>query len=66
MLNSFSNGAISKIRLYVSAQNLLTITNYSGYDPEIGSRDNNQLVYGIDAGQYPQPRTFMAGIQLGF
>ncbi len=66
VLNTFSNGTISKIRLYVSAQNLLTITNYSGYDPEIGSRDNNQLVYGIDAGQYPQPRTFMAGVQLGF
>lgn len=66
VLTSFSNGAISKVRFYVSAQNLLTITKYSGYDPEIGSRDNNQLVYGIDAGQYPQPRTFMAGIQLGF
>jgi TonB-dependent starch-binding outer membrane protein SusC len=66
VLNSFSNGAISKVRLYLSAQNLWTVTNYSGYDPEIGSRDNNQLVYGIDAGQYPQPRTFMAGIQLGF
>jgi TonB-dependent starch-binding outer membrane protein SusC len=66
VLNSFSKGSISRVRVYVSAQNLLTITKYTGYDPEIGSRDNNALVYGIDNGQYPQPRTFMAGIQLGF
>ena len=66
LLNSWSNGSISKVRVYVSTQNLLTITNYSGYDPEIGARSNNALVYGVDDGQYPQPRTFMAGIQLGF
>jgi TonB-dependent starch-binding outer membrane protein SusC len=66
VLNSLTKGTLSKVRFYVSAQNLVTMTKYSGYDPEIGSRDNNQLVYGIDAGQYPQPRTLMAGIQLGF
>ena len=66
VLNSFSNGSISKIRVYVSALNILTITKYTGYDPEIGARNNNQLVYGVDDGQYPQPRTFMVGVQLGF
>ena len=66
VLSSFSNGSISKIRVYVAAQNILTVTGYKGYDPEIGARGNNQLAYGIDDGQYPQPRTFMAGIQLGF
>lgn len=66
VLNSFSNGSISKIRVYISTQNILTLTGYKGYDPEIGARNNNQLVYGVDDGQYPQPRTFMAGIQLGF
>jgi TonB-dependent starch-binding outer membrane protein SusC len=67
VLNSFSNGSISRVRVYVSTQNLLTFTGYkSGYDPEIGARNNNQLTYGLDDGQYPQARTFMAGIQLGF
>jgi TonB-dependent starch-binding outer membrane protein SusC len=66
ILNDFAGGSLSKVRIYVAAQNLLTFTGYSGYDPEIGARDNNQLVYGIDNGQYPAARTFMAGIQLGF
>ena len=65
-LNSFANGSISKIRIYASFQNLLTITNYSGYDPEIGARNANSLIQGVDYGQYPQPRTMMGGIQIGF
>jgi TonB-dependent starch-binding outer membrane protein SusC len=65
-LSSFAGGTLTKVRFYVSAQNLLTFTGYSGYDPEIGSRDNNQLVYGIDNGQYPAARTLMVGVQLGF
>jgi len=52
-------GVETGIRLYVSMQNLLTITGYSGIDPEIP--DN-----GIDRGQYPQPRTFMIGANINF
>ena len=66
ILNSAFKGTVSRLRVYVTAQNLLTITNYKGYDPEIGARDNNQLIYGIDNGQYPQPRSFLGGIQLSF
>jgi TonB-linked SusC/RagA family outer membrane protein len=63
---------ISRLRIYFTAQNLLTITNYSGYDPEIGSNaigDSNgpiNLARGIDNGYYPQARTFLGGIQIGF
>lgn len=59
---------VSKVRVYVSSQNLLTITNYSGYDPEIASRTgvNSSLGTGIDFGQFPQPRTFIGGLQLTF
>jgi hypothetical protein len=53
---------IKKIRIFLSAVNLITFTRYSGYDPEIGSKDN--LNFGVDQGTYPLPRTFMAGIQL--
>ena len=47
------------IRLYVSAQNLLTFTRYSGLDPEIPGN-------GIDRGQYPQPRAFIFGVNMNF
>jgi TonB-dependent starch-binding outer membrane protein SusC len=66
MLSKIAKGAISKARLYLSSQNLLTITNYSGYDPEIGSRFNAALTSGIDYGQFPQARTILVGLELGF
>ncbi len=50
-----------KIRIYLSAENLATITGYTGYDPEIGGG-----VFGIDKGYYPQARTFMVGLNLNF
>lgn len=68
VLNTFANGAIKRIRVYVSAQNLFTISNYSGYDPEIGNYrgDGGTLQFGIDRGNYPQPRTFLGGLQISF
>lgn len=69
-LQSFAGGAVAKLRIYISAQNLLTITKYKGYDPEIGTRSENNatplLTNGVDYGQYPSPRTLLAGIQVGF
>jgi TonB-linked SusC/RagA family outer membrane protein len=65
-LQSAANGYVRKVRIYASFQNLLTLTKYSGYDPEIGYRTANSLIQGIDYGQYPQPRTIMGGIQIGF
>lgn len=51
----------ANMRIYVSGQNLLTFTRYSGMDPEIGL--NN---YGIDLGRYPLARIYMAGVQVDF
>ena len=65
-LNAFSRGTLSRLRLYVAATNLLTFTRYSGYDPEVGSVQGGTLTNGIDYGQFPQPRTVMAGLQVGF
>jgi TonB-linked SusC/RagA family outer membrane protein len=64
-LRSFSGKVLSGLRVYAAAQNLFTITDYKGYDPEVNGSD---FIFsrGIDNGQVPQPRTFMAGIQLGF
>ena len=64
-LQSLTRGAVSSFRLYVSAQNLFTLTNYKGWDPEIGSK-NTTLTNGIDYGQYPNPRSFQFGVQVGF
>jgi len=55
---------ISNLRLFVSAQNLVTFTKYSGLDPEIGS--STLLDVGIDYGTYPQPKTLMGGISINF
>lgn len=67
VLSSFAGGSITKLRIYFAAQNLLTFTKYTGYDPEIGRRNSNAyLTTGIDYGQFPQARTITGGIQLGF
>lgn len=52
-----------KFRVYVSAQNLMTWTNYSGLDPEIGTIGGS-LELGIDRGFYPQARTFLGGVNV--
>lgn len=52
------------LRLYVSVQNLLTLTKYSGLDPEIGS--SNATLNGIDQGFYPQARTWTIGLNVKF
>jgi hypothetical protein len=63
---SIFGGAVKKFRVYVSSQNLLTLTKYTGYDPEVGSRNYNTLTNGVDYGQFPQARTFLGGVQIGF
>jgi len=50
-----------KLRIYVTGENLFTLTNYTGFDPEIGGN-----VMGIDKGFYPQARSFMFGLNLQF
>lgn len=56
---------ISKLRIYISCQNLFTWTNYSGYNPEVSNR-TSALTPGEDYGTYPLARTFMAGVNLTF
>lgn len=55
---------LEQFRVYVSGQNLLTITNYTGMDPEISSGSN--VARNLDQGMYPQSRTFMLGLQMTF
>jgi TonB-linked SusC/RagA family outer membrane protein len=65
---------ISSLRLYVTAQNAYTWTKYPGLDPEIQANSNDtrglglssDLSVGIDWGTVPSPRTWIAGVQVGF
>jgi TonB-linked SusC/RagA family outer membrane protein len=60
---------MQKLRVYVQAQNVFTITKYSGMDPEIGSNEETNWEgpeFGIDRGVYPQARTFVYGVNITF
>jgi hypothetical protein len=58
---------LSTLKFFVGAENLFTLTNYTGFDPEIGiGYDNNPLDRGIDRARYPSPRTYYAGLTLSF
>ena len=57
---------IENIRAYISAQNVITWTDYSGYDPEIGSFNQNPLINGVDNGRYPISRSFTVGLNATF
>ncbi len=68
-LQSLTKGAVKNVNIYVSAQNILTFTKYSGYDPEVGNRtfsSNSNLTNGIDYAVYPQPKGYQVGINLNF
>ena len=60
--NILVNARVQKVRVYFTANNLVTFTNYSGLDPEIGTRGTLEI--GIDRGFYPQSRSFLAGINI--
>jgi TonB-linked SusC/RagA family outer membrane protein len=59
---------LQKLRIYVLTENLFTITKYSGYDPELGVGPDagSGGAFSIDRGAYPQARTFLIGINVGF
>ena len=59
---------LQKVRVYISGNNLLTFTKYTGFDPEIGGTftGQNNGSYGVDNGIYPQARTFLAGLNVTF
>jgi hypothetical protein len=57
----FTKLGVTRLRVYLTGENLVTFTNYTGFDPEVGGG-----VYGIDKGQYPQAKSFIGGVQLQF
>lgn len=68
---NFSTGklkraGINKLQPYFSASNLLTLTKYTGMDPEVNQWGNNGAIQGIDWGTYPHSRSFVVGLNLEF
>jgi hypothetical protein len=55
---------IERLRVYVGGRNLITWTNYSGLDPELGG--NDPTYFGIDGGSYPQPKLYNVGVNMTF
>lgn len=65
------NSHIGSIKIYVAAENLFVLTRYSGYDPEVYSKQgsgsmSNILTSGFDYGCFPRPRTFTVGLNILF
>ena len=57
---------LESLRVYANIQNLLTITGYDGYDPEIGASTASTNVYGLDNGRYPSPTVYSFGLNVSF
>lgn len=57
---------LRNLKVYLSGQNLLTFTNYSGFDPEVSRFGQNNLAQGIDQGPYPSAKSYIAGLNITF
>ncbi|MFN3801541.1 SusC/RagA family TonB-linked outer membrane protein [Belliella pelovolcani] len=57
---------LRSVRFYAQAQNLLTFTNYSGFDPEVNFAGTSNTTIGVDFYTFPQPRTYTFGVNIGF
>ena len=63
--NHWLSGArIQNLRLYASAYNVFTLTNYTGFDPEVSTRRNTQITPGVDYSAYPRSRMVVFGLNL--
>ena len=63
MLNK---AGLKRVRVFASATNLFTITDYTGYDPEVSSYNENDAQVGIDMGNYPSAKTYTIGLDIVF
>ena len=58
---------ISKLRVYLTTQNLITLTKYTGFDPEVGSEGGfSNNMFGVDTGTYPMAKAFIFGVNFNF
>jgi len=55
---------LNRLRVYATANNLYTFTNYSGFDPEVSTRNRSGLTPGVDWGAYPRSKTYILGVNI--
>ncbi len=68
---TLARASISRMRIYISTQNLFTLTKYKGLDPEIGlpsdaSGNKNPTASGVDLGTYPNSKLYTLGLNVTF
>jgi TonB-linked SusC/RagA family outer membrane protein len=61
-----SSVGVDVVKVYAKVKNAYTFTKYSGYDPEVGSYNQDALMTGIDNGRYPSPRIYTFGVNISF
>ena len=68
--NIMKKAKMGSAQIYVQGQNILTLTKYTGLDPDINLRtsgnDNQDIHMGIDEGAYPVAKSYLVGVRLGF
>jgi TonB-linked SusC/RagA family outer membrane protein len=57
---------IASLRIFVTGNNLGTITGYSGYDPDVSTRRSSPITAGVDYSAFPKARVFVAGLNVSF
>ena len=57
---------LNNLKLYATGENLFTVTDYSGFDPEVNAFGGSNTAMGVDFGTYPQTRNLMLGLNLTF
>ncbi len=57
---------ISRLRFYITANNPILFTQYTGYDPDVNARRNDPTTMGVDYSAYPRARTYVSGVNLTF
>jgi TonB-dependent starch-binding outer membrane protein SusC len=59
-------GPVKRVRVYISGTNLITLTDYEGYDPEGSAFGTATSLPGVDQGRYPLAKTYLVGLNIGF
>lgn len=61
-----SKAHFGNVRFYIAAQNILTLTKYTGYDPEVSKNEQTTLTQGVDYAVYPNSKSYQVGLNVTF
>ncbi|HTE26723.1 MAG TPA: hypothetical protein VK664_19300, partial [Flavitalea sp.] len=65
-LKSLLKRGSTSIRVYCTVNNIAVLTNYSGLDPEVSTKNSNYVTPGVDSSPYPRSRSFIFGANIKF